>query len=154
MAKGKSGDDLFPVPKFFFKVTLGDSGEVSFQEVTGLDMENDHLEYRSGDDKDFVTLKRAGLRKTGTVSFKKGIFTGDKDVWDNYKTAIMEKKSYSQSKPVDLSVILQDEAESPVVTWTIKKAVAIKLTNGDLKSEENAIAIEQIDFVHSGIEQA
>ncbi|WP_235299105.1 phage tail protein [Portibacter marinus] len=148
-----SAEDKFPVPKFHFTVDLG-SGPIAFQEVTGLDMENDHMEYRSGDDPEFVTLKRAGLRKTGTVSFKKGVFTGDTDVWDNYKTIIDDKNYYSQSTPVDLTVTLLDESGGTVITWTIAKAVAIKMTNGDLKSEENAIAIEQIDFVHSGIIQA
>ena len=69
-----SADNLFPVPKFHFTVNAGRIGELAFQEVTGLDMENDSMEYRSGDDPEFVTLKRAGLIKTGTVSFKKGCF--------------------------------------------------------------------------------
>ena len=148
-----STENKFPVPKFHFTVDLG-SGPIAFQEVTGLDMENDSMEYRSGDDPEFVTLKRAGLRKTGTVSFKKGVFTGDTDLWKSYEKAIIEYESYSQSTPVDLTVALLDEKASTVITWTIAKAVVVKLTNGDLKSEENAIAIEKMDFVHSGIKQS
>jgi phage tail-like protein len=148
-----STENKFPVPKFHFKVTLGRAGEIAFQEVTGLDMENDHMEYRSGDDPEFVTLKRAGLIKTGTVSFKKGIFTGDKAMWNEYST-IFQKKYYSQDDISDnINVQLCDESGSTVVTWDILKAVPVKLSNGDLKSDENAIAIEQIDFVHSGIKQ-
>ena len=148
-----SKEDLFPVPKFHFKCTLGEFGEIAFQEVTGLDMENDSMEYRSGDDTDFVTLKRAGLRKTGTVSFKKGVFTDDKTIWENYLTLIDDKTYYSQATPKNLTVELLNETGDTVITWEILKAVPIKLSNGDLKSEENAIAIEQIDFVHSGIKQ-
>ena len=43
----------FPLPKYYFKVNIegpGGSGEMSFQEVTGLDQEVDHLQYRHGDD--------------------------------------------------------------------------------------------------------
>ncbi len=149
-----STENLFPLPKFHFLVTLGRAGEIAFQEVTGLDMENDHMEYRSGDDPEFVTLKRAGLIKTGTVSFKKGLFTGDTAIWDEYKT-IFEKSYYSQDDNSSDHIIvdLLDESSNPVVTWEILKPVPVKLSNGDLKSDENAIAIEQIDFVHSGIKQ-
>jgi phage tail-like protein len=149
-----STENKFPVPKFHFKVTMGRAGEIAFQEVTGLDMENDSMEYRSGDDPEFVTLKRAGMIKTGTVSLKKGIFTGDKAIWEEYKT-IFDKKYYSQDDTSSdhLIIDLLDESGSPVVTWEVLKAVPIKFSNGDLKSEENAIAIEQIDFVHSGIKQ-
>jgi len=46
---------------------------------------------------------------------------------------------------------LKDETEENVVTWKIVGAVPVKLTNGDLKSDENAISIEQIDFVYQRI---
>lgn len=143
-----SGD--FPVPKFNFDVTFP-SGVVSFQEVTGLDQENEFLEYRNGDDAEYVTQKRVGMKKTGTLSFKKGVFSGATDLLDTY-TPVNEKSAYfSNQDPIDLIVNLMDESGSPVLTWNIVGAVPIKLTNGDLKSDENAIAIEQIDFVHSGI---
>ena len=40
---------------------------------------------------------------------------------------------------------------APIIKWKITGAVPIKLTNGDLKSDENAIAIEQLDFVYQRI---
>lgn len=143
-----SGD--FPVPKFHFTVDLG-SGPISFQEVTGLDMENESLEYRAGDEKEFITQKRVGMRKAGTLSFKKGVFSGKDDVLKTYEPIYKEQKYMSNGDPVDLKIDLLDEKGTAVLTWNVKAAVPIKMTNGDLKSEENAIAIEQIDFVHAGI---
>ena len=54
--------------------------------------------------------------------------------------------------PGDIVVTLLDETAAPICSWTIKGAVPVKLSNGDLKSDDNNIAIEQIDFVHRGIE--
>ena len=64
-----SGD--FPVPKFNFRVTFSPGGVISFQEVTGLDVENEFIEYRNGSDPFFTPERRAGLRKAGSMTFKK-----------------------------------------------------------------------------------
>lgn len=142
----------FPVPKFSFAVTI-DGTLIPFQEVTGLDQEYDFLEYRSGEDSELTTRKRSGLYKSGQVTFKKGIFTGDTDVWDTFDKLLNGKgdNHRAETKPIDISVTLNDETGAGVVTWNIVGAVPVKLTNGDLKSDENAIAIEQLDFVYQRI---
>lgn len=142
----------FPVPKFVFTVDF--EGEViPFQEVTGLDQEYEFLEYRSGQDLELSTRKRAGLYKSGQVSFKKGIFSGDDKVWKIFDDLLNGKsdKHRAESVPMEITVVLKDETQADVVAWTIIGAVPIKLTNGDLKSDENAIAIEQIDFTYQRI---
>ncbi len=144
--------DKFPVPKFVFEVSI-DGTAIPFQEVTGLDQEYEFLEYRSGVDAELTTRKRSGLYKSGQVTFKKGIFKGDSDVWDLFDKLLNGKSDNhrAESDPIDIEVTLMDEASEPVVTWRITGAVPVKLTNGDLKSDENAIAIEQIDFVYQRI---
>lgn len=143
-----SGD--FPVPKFHFKCHI-DGTTISFQEVTGLDQENEFLEYRGGDDAEYVTQKRVGLKKTGTLSFKKGVYSGATDVLDTYQKVNDRENYFSNQDPIDIVVSLMDEAGESVLEWNVQGAVPIKMTNADLKSDENAVAIEQIDFVHSGI---
>lgn len=144
--------ETFPVPKFLFDVTI-DGTPIPFQEVTGLDQEYDFLEYRSGVDAELSTRKRSGLYKSGQVSFKKGIFKTDSDVWDVFDKLLNDKAGNfrAESDPIDIEVTLMDETEAPVVVWKITGAVPVKLTNGDLKSDENAISIEQIDFVYQRI---
>ena len=143
---------VFPVPKFVFEVTFKPGGKIPFQEVTGLDQEYEFLEYRSGTDADLTTRKRAGLYKSGQVSFKKGIFKSDDEVWKIFDELFQKKKHHrAETEPIEISVVLMDETCKPVITWSIEGAVPIKLTNGDLKSDENAISIEQIDFVFSRI---
>lgn len=144
--------EKFPVPKFLFEVEI-DGTTIPFQEVTGLDQEYDFLEYRSGEDLELTTRKRSGLYKSGQVTFKKGLFTGDSDVWDVFDNLLNDKpgKHRAESDPIEITVTLKDETEAPVVVWNIVGAVPVKLTNADLKSDENAIAIEQIDFVFQRI---
>lgn len=145
-----SGD--FAIPKFHFNVTI-DGKLISFQEVTGLTQENEFLEYRHGDDLEFVTQKRVGMKKTGTVSFKKGIFSGTTNVLDLYEKVNAIESYFANQDPIEILVSLMDESGESVVEWNIVGAVPVKMDNGDLKSEENALAFEQIDFVHSGIRQ-
>lgn len=147
MAKGYK----FPVPKFNFEVRFP-SGVISFQEVTGLSQENEHLEYRTGASKVFVTDKRAGLTKTGTVSFKKGLIKSDTDLKDFYKKIVDKKDFFSKDDPPSITVTLKDEKNSKMFAWKITGVVPIKLDNADLKADDNSIAIEQMDIVHNGIE--
>jgi hypothetical protein len=44
----------WPLPKFYFQVNW-DSNVMSFQEVSGLDIEAQPIEYRSGESKQFST---------------------------------------------------------------------------------------------------
>ncbi|WP_371861518.1 phage tail protein [Pseudoduganella armeniaca] len=47
---------LWPIPKFHFQVKW-DSEVMSFQEVSGLQIEMEELKYRAGDSKSFTVLK-------------------------------------------------------------------------------------------------
>jgi phage tail-like protein len=149
-----SASNKFPLPKFHFKVKLGDAGEVAFQEVTGLTIENEFNEYRNGSDLGFVPARRASIRKSGTVTFKKGLFKGDDTLIKLYKD-IVDIKSFfsSDTKVINIEVSLYDETGSaPAFVWKIQNAIPTKLSMESLNATENAIAIEQIDFTHSGIE--
>ncbi|MEO1655378.1 MAG: phage tail protein, partial [Bacteroidota bacterium] len=75
--------DLWPIPKFFFKVDL--AGEIiSFQEVTGLKLTTEMIEYRHGDDQTFTKKKMPGLRKFDNVTLKKGVFRDDTRIYAWY----------------------------------------------------------------------
>ncbi len=146
-------DLAFPVPKFHFKVTIDDN-EIAFQEVSGLDQEAEFLEYRSGKDKELVTQKRLGLIKTSTIVMKKGIFKNDLKLYNIFKKIYTKGSYYSTSSEghLPLQIQLLDENSKPVMTWKVKEAVPIKLVGTDLKSDASEIAIESIEFVHTGIE--
>jgi phage tail-like protein len=78
---GDKQDNVWPLPKFYFQVKIGDK-EIPFQEVSGLDIEAQIIEYRHGNSKEFSTIKMPGIKKTGNVTLKKGIFVKDNGFWD------------------------------------------------------------------------
>ena len=71
---------VWPLPKFHFEVKWNDA-VMSFQEVSGLDVEAQPIEYRQGDSPIFSTIKMPGIKKSGNVTMKKGIFTKDNKFW-------------------------------------------------------------------------
>jgi hypothetical protein len=73
---GETQDKIWPLPKFSFSVTI-DGAVTSFQEVSGLDVEAQVIEYRAGDSKGFSTIKMPGIQKSGNVTLKKGVFATD-----------------------------------------------------------------------------
>ena len=81
---GDVQDAIWPLPKFYFSVQLGDDQDVSFQEVTGLETENQIIEYRHGDSPSFFPIKMPGVGKVGNVTMKKGIFVNNNKFWDWY----------------------------------------------------------------------
>lgn len=61
----------WPTPKLRFEVDLGTGLKgVSFQEVSGMDVESQIIEYRKSNNPLFSTEKMPGLKKHGNVTMK------------------------------------------------------------------------------------
>jgi phage tail-like protein len=136
---------LWPMPKFFFKVTWG-GNEIAFQEVSGLDVQSEEIKYRHGNSKDFSVIKMPGMRKYGNVTMKKGVFKGDNKffLW-------LDSIKMNTIKRVPVVISLLDQAEKEVMVWTLNNAWPTKISSTDLKSEGNEVAIETIEIVHEGL---
>ncbi len=67
---------VWPLPKFRFEVKW-DSTVMHFQEVSGLDVEAQPIQYRAGDSPSFSVIKMPGLKKYSDVTMKKGVFKAD-----------------------------------------------------------------------------
>lgn len=68
---GEVQDNVWPLPKFYFTVEIATLSEATFQEVSGLDVEAQIIEYRHGNSPDFSTIKMPGIKKYGNVTLKK-----------------------------------------------------------------------------------
>lgn len=141
-------EELWPIPKFHFEVTWG-GVDVGFQEVTGLEMETQFIEYRAGDDPSLVTQKIPGLKKHGNITLKKGVFRDDTIFYDWF-----EDVQTNPERREDITIQLLDEEDSPVMVWTVRNAFPTKISGPDLKSDANEIALETIELAHEGIEQS
>lgn len=142
---GEAQDSVWPLPKFYFQVKIGDT-EVAFQEVSGLDVEAQIIEYRHGNSKEFSTIKMPGIKKTGNVTLKKGVFVKDNAFWDWFNQI---KMNTIERKTVVISLL--DEAGSPTMVWTLNNAWPTKITGTDMKADGNEVAVETIEVAHEGL---
>lgn len=136
---------VWPIPKFYFQVKW-DSQVMSFQEVSGLDVQSEEIKYRHGDSPEFSVIKMPGLKKVGNVTMKKGVFKSDNKFWDWFNQIKM-----NTIKRVPVTISLLDETGAPTMVWTLANAWPTKITGTDLKSEGNEASIETIEIVHEGL---
>jgi len=141
-------EELWPVPKFHFSVQWA-GNDIGFQEVTGLEMETQFIEYRPGNDPTYITQKIPGLKKHGNITLKKGVYAGDSSFWDWFSDV-----QTNMERREDITISLLDEAGTPVVTWEVRNCFPIKISGPDLKSDANEIAIESLEVAHEGFEVA
>jgi len=137
--------NIWPIPKFHFEVKW-DSNVMSFQEVSGLDIQSEEIKYRSGDSKQFSVIKMPGMKKFGNVTMKKGVFKGDNKFWD-----WLNQIKLNTIKRVPITISLLDESSAPTMVWTLANAWPTKISSTDLKAESNEVAIESIEIVHEGL---
>jgi phage tail-like protein len=141
----KQSMNVWPMPKFYFQVKW-DSEVMSFQEISGLDIQSEEIKYRHGDSPEFSVIKMPGLKKVGNVTMKKGIFKSDNKFWDWFN-----KIKMNTIKRIPVTISLLDESGAPTMVWTLANAWPTKITGTDLKSEGNEVAIESIEIVHEGL---
>jgi phage tail-like protein len=137
--------NVWPLPRFHFLVKW-DSHVMSFQEVSGLDVDAQPIEYRAGDNPVFSTVKMPGIRKYGNVTMKKGVFKADNKFWDWFNQIKM-----NTIKRVPVTISLLEESGSPTMVWTLANAWPTKITGTDLKAEGNEVAVETIEIAHEGL---
>ena len=142
----KQNQSVWPLPKFYFQVKWGDT-ELVFQEVSGLDVETEPLEYRAGNSPVFSKVKLPGTLKAGNITMKKGVFVKDNaffDWFNDIKMNTIKRKS--------LTISLLDEHNAPTMIWKVKNAFPVKVQGTDLKAEGNEVAVESVEFAHEGLE--
>ncbi|MCB9000412.1 MAG: phage tail protein [Bacteroidales bacterium] len=133
------------LPHFCFKTDIG-FGPISFQDVSGLDTENEFIEYRHENTPEFSRIKMPGLKKTGTISLKKGRIRTSNEFW-TWLSQVKEGLVKSQS----IEIVLVDDANAPVNSWAFENARAIKVTGLDLNPNGDEGSIESIELTHEGI---
>lgn len=144
---GAEQDQFWPMPKFYFSVDIGDQTDLPFQEVSGLDVETDVIEYRHGNSQVFSTIKMPGLLKYGDITLKKGVFATDNSFYD-----WISKISLNTYERLTVVIKLLDEQNQPRMTWTLKNAFPKKVTPTDMNSKTSEVAIETIVFACEGME--
>jgi len=141
---GNTEGTTWPLPKFRFEVDLGSElNSITFQEVSGLDVENQVIEYRKNNSPLFSTVKMPGLVKHGNITLKKGGFVNDNTFWNwhaQIKANTIEKRT--------VTIKLLDEDGKVTMQWQLNNAWPTKITSTDLNSNGNEVAVETIEIAH------
>jgi phage tail-like protein len=135
----------YPLPVFHFSVDWGGT-QLTFAEVTGLNIEVQPIEYRDGLNPEYSATKMPGLKKYGNLTLKRGVFAGDNEYFEWLKGIEMNKPERR-----DIIISLLNENHEPVMTWKVVNAWPTKLTSPDLKASANEAAIETLELAHEGI---
>ena len=133
------------MPKFQFEVKWDDK-VMSFQEVSGLDIEAQPIEYRHGDSKEFSVIKMPGIKKFGNITMKKGVLANDNKFSD-----WLNQIKMNTVKRATMTINLLDEQGKPTMVWTLTNAWPTKITGTDLKADANEVAIETLEIAHEGL---
>jgi phage tail-like protein len=136
----------YPLPAFHFRVEWGGT-RIGFSEVTGLNQENQAIEYRDGSFMEYSSIKMPGLRKFSNITLKRGVIKADNDFFkwlSTIKLNTVERR--------DLTISLLDESHNPVMVWKALNAFPVKVEGPALKASGNEVAIESIELAHEGLE--
>jgi phage tail-like protein len=142
---GEDQDQYWPLPKFYFSVDIGDFTDLSFQEISGLDISTESVEYRHGNSPN-GSINMPSMIKYGDVTLKKGVFTSDNQFYDWVNSVKL-----NTFKRFTVVIRLLNQNGEPETTWELKNAFPIQVTPTDMNSSASEAAIESIVFSHEGL---
>lgn len=129
----------YPIPTYRFIVSLG-SEDIPFNNVSGLDIKYDTIEYRDGIGNWF---KMPGQRQAVNLTLRKGIFPGDSELYDWISSI-----SLNQVEKKDITISLTDDAGTTLlVTWNVSNAFPTSLTSPSLDATSNEIAVQEVTLM-------
>lgn len=141
---GEKQDAIWPLPKFHFEVDLGTELKgVAFQEVSGMDVEVQIIEYRHSNSKLYSVEKMPGIAKYGNITMKRGIFVNDNNFWKWHAEIKM-----NTIKRRTVLIKLLDENAKVTMQWQLNNAWPTKISSTDLKSDGNEVAIDTLEIAH------
>jgi phage tail-like protein len=142
---GSTQESTGYTPQFSFEVKW-DSMVMHVQEVSGLDVEAQPIEYRQSNSPEFSVIKMPGLKKYGNVTMKNGIWPNGSSFQEWYNQVKMNTVARKT-----ITITFMDESRAPAMVWTLSNAWPVKVSSTDLPSDGNAVAIESIEIAHEGI---
>ncbi|UJP65743.1 phage tail protein [Mongoliitalea daihaiensis] len=142
-------DNTWPVPKLVFLVDWGSLRNIPFQEVDGLEMVPQVLEYRHSFSPVFSTSSVPGSGgQHKPIFLKNGLVSKESIFWDWYRQ-IQSGTVYRQ----DLTISLADESGAVIILWTLRNASLAKLVFTDnAEVGQSGVAIDHMEVYHGGIE--
>ena len=130
-----------PYGAFNFLVEIDGVTVAGFTEASGLETEQDIIEYRNGDE-DITVRKLPGLKKFTNISLKRG-FTGSDELWEWRKT-VMDGRIERRSG----AIVLLNEGREEVARWEFFEGWPSKWEGPALNAKNSEVAIESLEIAH------
>ncbi len=138
-----------PYAGYNFLITIPGVAEeglrAAFSEVSGLDVEIEVIEYRTGSE-DFTVRKLPGLKTFTNITLKRGII-GDTAFWNWIRAGLQ-----GQVQRVNGVIELLDESRTPVLRWRFRRGWPCKYSGPSLNATGNEVALETLEITHEGLE--
>jgi phage tail-like protein len=134
-----------PYAAFNFLVEIDNVTVAGFSECTGVNTEQDVIEYRTGD-RDTTVTKLPGLKKFGNITLKRG-FTDSRELWE-WRKRVLDGRTARQNG----AVVLLNEARQPALTWKFTEAWPRKYEAPAFNAKTNEVAIETLELVCESVE--
>ena len=144
-----------PYGAFNFKVTIqpdsGDTIRAGFSDVSGLNAEIAHADYREGTDPGNFPRKVLTTYKVGDVTLKRGLIAS----LDIFKWVDKARKGDTSAKATVVVELHTEDNKDAVATWKLTNARPTKWTGPtlaakggtDVAMEELVLTCEDIEFV-------
>lgn len=145
---GEDDRPFMPVA-FQFRVGIGDppqGRDVSFQEVTGLELKMETEDVRSGGENRFVFKLPKGVTQD-RITLKRGIAGIDSPLTQWCKS-VLEGGMSVPIKPSTLRITLLDAKHAPARSWSLLNAYPVGWSVDTLNSTRNEVVIESIELAY------
>ncbi|MFK0733588.1 MAG: phage tail protein [Gloeotrichia echinulata GP01] len=136
----------YPIPVFYYRVTIEGQDAIAFSEVSGLNIEYETITYRDGLSYRDGAKYMPGLSTAVNLTLKKGIVRKDSYLFNWINTIqlnTVEKR--------DIRIDLLDETGTAVVSWTVINAFPKKLDAPSFNASSNEVAIESVELMASSV---
>lgn len=142
----QTADRNDPYSAFNFLVTIdGVVDQAGFSEVSGLSIETDAIEYRTGKE-DTTVRKLPGLKKFANIVLKRGV-TKDTKLWE-WRKQVLDGATERHTG----SITLLNEARQPAVEWAFSEAWPRKLDGPTFNGKTNEVAIETLELAVESVQ--
>ncbi|MDJ0703446.1 MAG: phage tail protein [Leptolyngbyaceae cyanobacterium MO_188.B28] len=138
--------NTYPIPVFYYRVTIGDNDSIAFSEVSGLSIEYETITYKDGLSYRDGAKHMPGLKTPVSLTLQKGIVRSDSYLFDwlsTVKLNTVEKR--------DIRIDLLNENGEPTVSWTVQDAFPKKLDVPSFNASSNEVAIENLELMASNL---
>jgi phage tail-like protein len=137
-----------PLVGFRYGLKLGSKAAGFFTECSGIGSESEVIDHKTVDEKgNEIIGKIPGRLKWQDISLKRPI-TSAMDLWDWQKEVDEGKLSGAR---INGSVIMFNLIGDPVAEWTFDRGWIKKVGGPQIKSDSNAVVMEEIVIAHEGL---